>query len=74
MTRTAILATLALLALSALALPAQAADPLPLPHVEGTCVVGEHPDDYRVCVRTDNNCPRVTYRGFFGQGSIPYCS
>lgn len=72
MMRTAILLALAVLAVSTLAVPAQAK-----PEVVGSCVVEDDTGnrDYEVCVRTDGPCPAaVTFRGFFGQGSIPTCS
>jgi hypothetical protein len=67
MMRTAILLTLAVLAVSTFAMPAQAK-----PEVQGNCVVEEESPEYRVCYYTDTECPRVTYRGFFGQGSLPF--
>jgi len=78
MMRTAILLASAALAVSMLAMPAQA-NPLVeqvTPEVVGSCVVEDDTGnrDYKVCVRTDGPCPRVTYRGFFGEGTVPYCS
>ena len=76
MMRTTILLAATALAVVTLATPVQANDLGDyLPEVQGNCLVEDDEPfrEYEACVRTDGFCPRVTFRGWFGQGSIPYC-